>query len=69
MTTPTPTQESAELTDGPLVRQPAPAARLAHILTNAADDLYDAATNQDPAEMWEQARAAASRVLACCPTD
>jgi len=40
---------------GPLVRQPAPAARLARIL-------------QDPAQMWEEARAIASRILASCPT-
>ena len=53
---------------GPLVRQPAPAARLAAILHNAAMDLWDVATEQDAAQMWEEARAIASRILAACPT-
>lgn len=65
MNHPTPTPTIA----GPLVDQPAPAARLAHILCAAADDLYEAATLHDPAQMWEEARRAASRVLACCPGD
>jgi len=53
---------------GPLARQPAPAARLAAILHNAAMDLWDLATEQDAAQMWEEARAIASRILAACPT-
>jgi hypothetical protein len=53
---------------GPLVRQPAPAARLAAILHNAAMDLWDVATEQDEYQMWEEARAIASRILAACPT-
>lgn len=52
---------------GPLVLQPEPAARLANILHNAAQELWDAATEQDTAYMWEQARAVASRILASCP--
>jgi hypothetical protein len=38
------------------------------ILHNAAMDLWDVATEQDPAQMWEDARAIASRILAACPT-
>lgn len=53
---------------GPLVRQPAPAARLAAILHNAAMDLWDVATEQDEGQMWEEARAIASRILAACPS-
>jgi hypothetical protein len=53
---------------GPLVRQPLPAARLAAILHNAAMDLWDVATEQDTAQMWEEARAIASRILAACPS-
>ena len=53
---------------GPLVRQPVPAARLATILHNAAMDLWDVATEEDAAQMWEEARAIASRILAACPT-
>ena len=53
---------------GPLVRQPAPAARLAAILPHAAMDLWDVATEQDECQMWEEARAIASRILAACPS-
>ena len=53
---------------GPLVRQPQPAARLAAILHNAAMDLWDVATEQSEAQMWEEARAIASRILAACPS-
>jgi hypothetical protein len=52
---------------GPLVRQPAPAARLANILHRAASDLWDVCTYTDAAQMWEEARAIASRILAACP--
>jgi hypothetical protein len=55
--------------DGPLVRQPAPAARLARILHNSATDLWDVCTLTDTAQMWEEARAIASRILASCPGD
>lgn len=52
---------------GPLVRQPAPAARLARILHNSAMDLWDMCTYTDAAQMWEEARAVASRILASAP--
>ena len=52
---------------GPLVRQPAPAARLARILHRSAQDLWDSCVLTDPAQMWEEARAIASRILASCP--
>jgi len=31
-------------------------------------DLWDVATEQDECQMWEEARAIASRILAACPT-
>jgi hypothetical protein len=65
MTTPHPTR----IVQGPLVRQPEPAARLAHILNNAATELWDASTLDDAGQMWEEARAIASRILAACPGD
>jgi hypothetical protein len=69
---PTPTV-IADLTgaieDGPLVRQPAPAARLARVLHNAAQELWDACVLTDAGQMWEEARAIASRILASCPSD
>lgn len=42
--------------------------RMVAILHNAAMDLWDVATEEDPAQMWEDARAIASRILAACPT-
>lgn len=54
---------------GPLVRQPAPAARLARILNHAAQELWDICTSTDTAQMWEDARAIASRILASAPGD
>jgi len=51
---------------GPLVRQPLPAARLAGACVSAAEALWDAATQDDAAQMWEDAKAAASWVLAAC---
>jgi hypothetical protein len=54
---------------GPLVRQPANAARLARILNHSATDLWDLCTLSDAAQMWEEARAVASRILAACPSD
>ena len=54
---------------GPLVRQPAPAARLARILHRSAQDLWDSCTLTDSGQMWEEARAIASRILASCPGD
>jgi len=49
------------------VRQPAPAAKLAAVLHMSAMDLWDVATEQDEYQMWEEARAIASRILAACP--
>ena len=40
----------------------------AGFLHNAAMDLWDVATEEDPAQMWEEARAIGSRILAACPT-
>ena len=42
--------------------------RMVTILHNAAMDLWDVATETDPAQMWEEARAIASRILAACPS-
>ena len=42
--------------------------RMVAILHNAAMDRWDVATEEDPAQMWEEARAIASRILAACPT-
>lgn len=53
---------------GPLIRQAPPAARLARILHHAATELWDLCTYTDSAEMWEEARAIASRILAACPS-
>jgi len=57
-----------KLVRGPLIEQRANAARLAAILHLAAMDLWDVATEQDQAQMWEEARAIASRILAACPS-
>jgi len=54
---------------GPLIRQPAPAARIARILHHSATDLWDLCTLVDAAQMYEEARAIASRILAACPLD
>jgi hypothetical protein len=54
---------------GPLVRQPAPAARLARILHHSAQELWDVCTETDTAQMHQEARAIASRILAACPSD
>ncbi len=62
-------RQSTALVQGPLVPQSAPAARLAAILTHAAEELWDAATQEDRAQMWEDARAIASRILAACPME
>jgi hypothetical protein len=61
--------EIEALVDGPLISQSAACARLAHILHHAAQDLWEAAALMDAAQMYEEARAAASRVLAACPLD
>jgi hypothetical protein len=54
---------------GPLVYQTQPAARLATILHHAATELWDACVLDDAGQMWEEARAIASRILAACPGD
>jgi hypothetical protein len=54
---------------GPLVRQPAPAAKLARVLHHAAQELWDASTHTEAADMWEEARAIASRILAAAPAE
>ena len=54
---------------GPLVRQPAPAARLSRVLHRSATDLWDLCTETDTAQMYEEARSIASRILASCPLE
>ena len=72
MSTPTPhphsTLHGVAEEQGPLVRQPIPAARLAFILNHAAQELWDVSTYTDTAQMWEEARAIASRIFAARPT-
>ncbi len=64
-----PTHTTTRRTEqGPLVRQSPAAARLALILHNAATELWDAATHEEASQMWEDARAVASRILAACPS-
>jgi hypothetical protein len=72
MTTPHPTRPTITIdgkaeTWGPLVRQPRPAARLARILNHSATDLWDTCTLSDAAQMGDEARAIAQRILAACP--
>ena len=64
-----PVENAAAEVQGPLVRQPANAARLARILNHSATDLWDLCTLTDSAQMWEEARAVASRILAASPGD
>lgn len=58
-----------EEVQGPLVRQTPAAARLARILNNAAAELWDTCTIADAPQMYEDARAIASRILAACPIE
>jgi hypothetical protein len=69
--TPPPTRQETDkrMVQGPLVWQPEPAARLATVLNHAATELWDASTLDDAGQMWEEARAIASRILASCPID
>lgn len=70
MTTPPPPHPAPiRLVEGPLIDQPAAAARLAHILVHAAEDLWETATLHNPPDMYEDARRIASRILAACPLD
>lgn len=64
-----PIENAVAEVQGPLVRQPAPAARLARILHHSATDLWDICTLTDSGQMWDEARAVASRILAACPGD
>ncbi|MFZ1085460.1 MAG: hypothetical protein WAN35_10880 [Terracidiphilus sp.] len=64
MTTPPPPHPPVRVTG-----QPPYLAGLAELLVGAAEDLWDAATLDDSAQMYEDARRAASRVLAACPLD
>ena len=43
------------------------AAQVSAILHRCATDLWDIGTYDDPGQMWEEARAVASRILAACP--
>ena len=60
------TMLGAPLEDPHGLNRSAPAIRLAHIINAAAVDLWEVSTLEDVAEMWEQARAIASRILAAC---
>ena len=52
---------------GAMVFQSPAAALLSHSLCRAAEDLWDAATAEDSADMCQQVRVVASRLLALCP--
>jgi hypothetical protein len=73
MTDPTPTPaievEGVEEIQGPLVRQPAPAARLARIIHRTATDLWELCTGDDEKQMALEARAIVARILASCPKE
>ncbi len=64
-----PIQNSQAEEWGPLVRQPPQAARLSRVLHHSAQELWDICTETDPAQMYEEARSIASRILAACPGD
>jgi hypothetical protein len=64
-----PIENAAAEPQGPLVRQPEPAARLARILYHSASDLWELCTLTDTAQMQEEARAIAGRILAAAPGD
>ena len=66
---PAPDLTGAAEEQGPLIRQPVAAARLARILHRSATDLWDVCTLTDAPQMWEEARMIASRILAACPAD
>jgi len=52
---------------GPLVKQPPAAARLARIMHHSAQQLWDLCTELDAAQMSDEARAIAARIIASCP--
>jgi hypothetical protein len=65
-------EEGSSMTEqklGPLVQQNAPAAHLAELLCHAAEELWDTATLDDSAQMWEDARRIASGILSACPLE
>lgn len=65
MSTPLPPQATIRGTDeeqGPLVRQPAEAARIATVLHHAATELWDLCTLTDPEAIRSEARAIAHRI-------
>lgn len=64
-----PIENAAAEVQGPLVRQPAPAARLARILHHSASELWELCTLTDTDQMRNEARAIASRILASSPGD
>lgn len=66
MTTPTPSPFMRSKETGLIIGQNPEAASLSEILCGAAEDLWEAAALDDPAQMWEDARRAASRVLTTC---
>jgi hypothetical protein len=51
------------------VRNPRWPAKLARVLHHAAQELWDACTHTNPGDMWEEARAIASRILAAPPAE
>lgn len=53
---------------GPLVRQPADAARLSTVLHHAATELWDLCTYTSADEIKIEARAVANRIKAACVT-
>ena len=58
---------TANETQGALILQPEPCARLSRILFRASTDLQDVCCLHDHGQMYEEARAIASRILAACP--
>lgn len=43
--------------------------QLQAMMCAAAEDLWDAATSNDPGDLWEDSRRIASRLLAACPKE
>jgi hypothetical protein len=64
MTTPTPHEPQVQ---GALVPQSPAAAMLSHSICRAAEELWDAAVCETSAEMCQEVRIVASRLLALCP--
>lgn len=72
MTTPLPSQHCLSAIDaiieeqGPLIRQPEAAARLARVMHHAATELWDLCTYTDDDAMKDEARAIANRIRKAC---